>query len=675
MQPLTCARGRSISKIIGSFLGSMNLAISLLVAISVASAIGTVLQQNQPYNDYIIKFGSFWFEVFAALDLYDVYSAMWFLALMVFLLLSTAVCVYRNTPKILQDVRSWRENVQYEALRSFPHSDMWRSHTVPATAAQQVTQLLAERGYRPRQRVKPAGDAHAGHLIIAKRGAMKRIGYIFTHVAIVVICIGGLLDSRLLLKIAEWGGRVQVELRNIPANEIPPISYLPAWNPSFRASVDIPEGATAGVAFVNLRDGYLVQELPFDVTLKDFRVEHHATGQPKSFESDLVITDERLESPLEATIAVNHPLYYRGYTLYQASFGDGGSKLSTRLWFTDGSRLNPEMIDSAVNDVATISVDEGEKRIEFTDFRPLNINPIEGEDGQIEQRNFGPAMTFRVRNASGQAREYFNYMLPVMQDKQWGLLSGMRESPTESYRYLHLPVDDQGNIARFINLLEKVNDPQVVTRIINDTILQTMQASALVPEGDEEEILQSMTALVQRFLEGGVEVIFEDIAKRSSDADKQKIRDANIQLINTILVNIYRELLAEEGLPEMTEKDLLWFNTAFLAINALAHYGTPFYVQLFDFEQVESSGLQIARAPGKNIVYLGCVLLISGVFMLLYIQYRRFWVWIKPCDTGSEILFVGTSLRRSQDFNHEFQTLSVGLQYYLQQTSQAESGA
>ena len=54
------------------FLGSMNLAITILVIIAIASAIGTVLQQNQPYNNYIIKFGPFWHEFFLKLNLYDI---------------------------------------------------------------------------------------------------------------------------------------------------------------------------------------------------------------------------------------------------------------------------------------------------------------------------------------------------------------------------------------------------------------------------------------------------------------------------------------------------------------------------------------------------------------------------------------------------------------------------
>lgn len=55
------------------FLGSMDLAITLLLTLAVASIIGTVLQQNQAYTDYVIKFGPFWFQVFESLGLYDVY--------------------------------------------------------------------------------------------------------------------------------------------------------------------------------------------------------------------------------------------------------------------------------------------------------------------------------------------------------------------------------------------------------------------------------------------------------------------------------------------------------------------------------------------------------------------------------------------------------------------------
>ncbi len=53
----------------------MNVAITLLVTAGIASIIGTVLRQNEAYQNCIIKFGPFWFEVFNSLGLYDVYSA------------------------------------------------------------------------------------------------------------------------------------------------------------------------------------------------------------------------------------------------------------------------------------------------------------------------------------------------------------------------------------------------------------------------------------------------------------------------------------------------------------------------------------------------------------------------------------------------------------------------
>ena len=106
---------------------------------------------------------------------------------------------------------------------------------------------------------------------------------------------------------SDQGSTTRVVDDNIRETEVPKISRLPANNGSFRANMTLSEGSADNVAFVRIRDGYLVQELPFTIALTDFRMEHYATGQPKSFESDLVITDPDLASPLKTTIRVNHP--------------------------------------------------------------------------------------------------------------------------------------------------------------------------------------------------------------------------------------------------------------------------------------------------------------------------------------------------------------------------------
>lgn len=87
-------------------LSSMRFAVSLLTVLAIASVIGTVLKQAEPYQNYVSQFGPFWFPVFEALGLYDVYHAAWFLLILTFLAVSTGLCVYRNGPLMLREMRS-----------------------------------------------------------------------------------------------------------------------------------------------------------------------------------------------------------------------------------------------------------------------------------------------------------------------------------------------------------------------------------------------------------------------------------------------------------------------------------------------------------------------------------------------------------------------------------------
>ena len=79
----------------------MRFAVSLLTILGIASIIGTVLKQNEPYANYVVQFGQFWFEFFERLGLYDVYHSVWFLAILLFLVISTTLCIYRNSPLML----------------------------------------------------------------------------------------------------------------------------------------------------------------------------------------------------------------------------------------------------------------------------------------------------------------------------------------------------------------------------------------------------------------------------------------------------------------------------------------------------------------------------------------------------------------------------------------------
>lgn len=651
------ARSPGRASVLLEFLGSMNLAITLLVAVAVASVVGTVLKQNEPYQNYIVKFGPFWFEVFKNLGLYDVYSAGWFLVILAFLVTSTSVCIYRNAPHMLRDMRSYRLNVQEQSLRAFHASRSWTVDLPAAEVERRVTALAQARGYRVRRK------DHGDHQVIAAmRGASNRLGYLFTHAAIVIICIGALVDGNLPLKLKEMSGQIKIETRDIPATQVPRESWLPVENPSFRGSVTVPEGSTANIAFLQLRDGYLVQPLPFTIELKDFRIEHYESGQPKSFESDLVIREDG-KQPLETTIAVNHPLFHEGYAIYQASFSDGGTKLALRAWNLGKPAVESQDISSAVFERHQVDTAAGPMTLELDDFRLFNINPAEEGSGK-RFRNFGPDFTFKLRNAAGEAREYENYMLPVEFEGRSFFLSGVRSAVSEPFFYLHIPADPKGTLDRFMRFNALLHDQARVAQIALETTRQTFGDAQLENPKLIEEVATTMQRLVELFAQGGFDAVAGQVEQSVPEDKRRDVMDAYVKVLRNILTALYYDVLKAEGVDVAAgigERDGQFYDDAINALAVLPKYGSPFFLELKTFEHIQASGLQIARAPGKNVVYLGFALLTAGVFVMFYINHRRLWFWMRQGAAGTELIFAGSGNREQREFRREFERLAQTL--------------
>lgn len=639
------------------FLGTMELAITLLITLAIASVIGTVLQQNQPYPDYLIKFGPFWFDVFEKIGLYDVYSALWFLLILLLLVVSTSVCVIRHTPSMLKDMVNMRTHVQRKSLAAMHHSRQWQEDKSLSALETQLTQRLSKQGFR--FRITPQAKQGAT-LISAMRGGMNRMGYILTHVAIVVICLGGLLDSNLPLKFAEWQGRVKVETESKPLREIAAESRLPVGHQAFRGSVSIPEGLASEVVYLPIRDGYLVQQLPFTIEVKEFRVEHYVTGQPKSFESDLVIHDPELEAPISQTISVNHPLIYKGYAIYQASFGDGGSELNLQAWPLYTQQSEPVDLDIKVFENRTMKWAGHQMQLEMTDFRPFNINPDPTEDDPDNVRNFGPSIGFKLRQETGEALEYQNYMLPINRDGRDYYLSGVRRSPADPFAFLYIPVDKDGGLEGFMAFLHRLQDAQLVAKVAGQMRDETLMS--LQSENDQalaNSLQKTLEMLVSMFVKGGFSDVQTFIEQTLPAAERDKLAPAYLAMLREMLGRIYFAGLAEDS--AVSNDDLLFLQDAVDAVGSLPNYGAPVYLSLTDYTHIESTGLQIARSPGKNIVYLGCALLIAGIFLLFYLPQRRLWLWLAQEGSNTTVLLAGMSNRNPRDFDLFFEQVSRAL--------------
>ncbi len=660
---------RNLSQSLYELLSSMRFAISLLTVLAIASIIGTVLKQNEPYPNYIMQFGQFWFQFFEMLGLYDVYHSSWFLTILAFLILSTSLCVYRNTPLMLREMRSFREHATETSLRAFSHQTEF-STALPADAlTHRLGKYLLGQGFRTKLGTpNEAGDI----LIAAKAGSYHRIGYILTHTAIVVICLGGLIDGNIPLKAQQLLGWKKIETRDVPQNQVPDISRLSPSNLSFRGGVTIPEGARADVVFIHIADGYLVQDLPFEVKLKKFRVEHYPTGQPKSFESDITLIDKTTRESVSRTISVNHPLIYKGVAIYQASFGDGGSRLKMKGWNLFSTNHNAFDIKGTISESTQLSNGDANYMIEFTEFRKFNIENFAGEGGgasamdnlnkflqtgstqraQKELRNVGPSFQYKIRDAQGQAREYFNYMLPIQFEDRWYLLSGMRMAPNEPFRYIRLPLDRQSNIDGFMRLramlLDKKNHPEIARHFAEFAL----QGEKIDPEL-QNKLVGSTARILDVFASGGYESMASFIEKSVPEAERDKAAQTYLKILESATLSAWRIAQSRAGQPVVMDDETQGFiRDSLNTFSDLFAYGAPVYLQLAEFEEVMASGLQLTRSPGQNIVYGGSALLILGVFFMFYIRERRIWLLVQP-RLGT-VLFATSTNRKTLDFEQEF---------------------
>jgi cytochrome c biogenesis protein len=679
-------------------LSSMRFAISLLTLIAVAAMIGTVLKQNEPMPNYVNQFGPLWFDVFNKLSLYSLYSAWWFLLIMAFLVLSTSLCLIRNTPKMLKDMRSWRENVREASLRNFHHKLEWSGSQQHSEMAARIGSHIANLGYKSKLIEKDKAT-----LIVAKQGAANKWGYIFAHSAIVIICVGGLLDSDLAIRYQQWFmGKVPFEGNGIIA-QIPEQHRLALGTPTFRGNSMIPEGASSNTAIISQQKGVLIQDLPFTIQLKKFTIDYYSTGMPKLFASDVVITDHETGKTFPATIKVNQPLIYKGIALFQSSFEDGGSHLRLKTYPMQGAKTANVDIKGDVGGNTPLKLENGnEFTIEWTGFRPFNVENMSrnGQDvravdtkksfnekvsADLERhmgsaaknvnnkdlKNVGPSVQYKLRDKNGQAREFHNYMQPVEVDGAWVFLAGTRDNPNDAFRYLRIPADDDDSVKEWMRIRGAMADPALRQLAAQAYAQRALPSSG--PNGAQLQAQLAASALKGMTIFAGTGSNAEQPAgylaisqflEQIPAAEQGKAADVFMKILNGGMWDLWQLARKSEGLPaiELDEKHARFLQVATSALSDSFFYGAPVYMQLQGFDEVKASVLQVTRSPGQNIVYLGCLFLVIGVFSMFYIRERRLWIWIKEEDGGSRALMALSSQRKTLDFEKEFEQLKAQLQ-------------
>ncbi len=694
-------------------LSSMRFAISLLTLICIASVIGTVVKQNEPLNNYVNQFGPFWADVFAQVNLYTVYSAPWFLLILAFLVISTSLCIARNTPKILADLRQYKEHLRAQSLKAFHHRGEAVLDEPPEAARRRVAEALQDAGWTARIQQREDGVMFA-----ARKGRANKIGYLAAHSSIVLICLGGLSDGDLIVRAqmallgkSSFGGGGLIA-------EVPPEHRLSVNNPTFRGNLFVPEGARAGVAVLTMPDGVVLQDLPFDVELKRFVVEYYATGMPKLFASEIVVHDHATGETVEHRVEVNKPAFHRGIAIYQSSFDDGGSRVKLRA-LPLGMGSEPFEVEGQIGGrtelVASGPQGENKVTLEFAQLRVINVENLSGAQSPVAQvgqgatdprrvdlvdslqqrlgsgirtvsqrelRNVGPSITYRLRDAAGQAREFHNYMAPVMLDGVSVYLAGLRDTPQDEFRYLRIPADENGALDGWLRLKRALDDPALRE-------VAARRYAALATPPDRPELTEQLAATARRTLGlfagadpsvrppdgtgsrvelvrqgGGLQALAQFMETAIPEGDRMRMSEVLLRILNGSLFELMNAARERDKLAPLTIAPELerFMAAAVTSLSDSFFYPSPILFQLADFTQVQASVFQVARAPGKTLVYLGSVLLIVGVFVMLYVRDRRLWVWLQPEGAGgTRVATALSSTRRTLDGDAEFDKLKARL--------------
>ncbi len=675
----------------------MRFSISLLTVICIASIIGTVLKQQEPLVNYVNQFGPFWAQVFAAASLTTVYSAWWFMLILGFLVLSTSLCIARSTPKILADFKIYKENIREQSLKAFAHRAEAGLDEQPEAAARRIGQTLVSGGWKVKLQQRDNG-----WMVAAKAGAANKLGYIAAHSAIVLICLGGLFDGDLVVK-----GQMLLNGKSVYKGggliaDVPEQYRLSPGNPTFRGNILVAEGSQSSTAILNQAEGVVLQDLPFAIELKKFIVEYYSTGMPKLFASEIIIHDKETGAAIPARVEVNHPASYKGVEIYQSSFDDGGSRVKLRAMPMTAA-TKPFEIDGVIGGTSQLGNGAGGEKLslEYTALRVINVENFGGGSTpgvdvrkvdlresidarlgaanktvtQKVLRNVGPSITYKLRDAAGQAREFHNYMLPVdTGDGVPAYLLGMRENPADNFRYLRIPMDEQGGMDGFLRLRAALADPALRAQAV-----QRYAAKAV--DSTRPELAQQLSVSATRAMAlfagvdpghkaavagtpvGGLQAIADFMEANVPEAERARAGEVLVRILNGVLFELAQITQEQAGLKplEPTEKTQGFMTQAVLALSDAQLYPAPMAFQLTDFTQVQASVFQVARAPGKKVVYLGCAFLILGVFAMLYVRERRVWVWLSGRDGRTHATMALSTNRKTLDGDREFDHLKSKL--------------
>ena len=109
------------------------------------------------------------------------------------------------------------------------------------------------------------------------------------------------------------------------------------------------------------------------------------------------------------------------------------------------------------------------------------------------------------------------------------------------------------------------------------------------------------------------------------------------------------------------EKFVVYANHPELNIKHAEEHGTGPVIHYRGAQERMYTGLQVAKDPGVEIVWVGCFLMVIGIYFAFFISHRRIWVRIQD---GS-VIVGGNASKNQGGFQRAFEGLVERLKIVL----------
>ena len=267
-------------KSIIDFFSSVKLAIFLIIIITSASIIGTLILQMRSPQEYAALYGQI-SELLIRLEITDLYHSWWFIALLFLFSLNILICTLtRLSPKLR---RALKPNLKFEdkTLLAVKINESFKKSGNLEKNRAELNKMLRSGHYRIKE-MKKDSEIH----LLARKRILGIFGSDIVHLGLLVILIGGIISG--------FGG--------------------------FRTNIILTEGETVPVQNTDLK-----------LQLDKFETEYYPDGRVKDWKSTLTVIEN--ESPrITKTIEVNHPLTYKGHVFYQSDVGWNWRNPILEIW-------------------------------------------------------------------------------------------------------------------------------------------------------------------------------------------------------------------------------------------------------------------------------------------------------------------------------------------------------